>query len=82
MYETCSINTQTVLVEALITFKILWILSFPIKILSKFEFDSTGRIIEHTDIWSVMDVLSSIFFFGFIYDFCRRRFGDLVSWVS
>jgi hypothetical protein len=82
IYE-CNYDQQdTVVIESVVTFVFLWLFTLPLKIISKYEFDASGRVSRHTDIWSVMDILSSIFFFGWFYNRFRRILGTFLSRIN
>lgn len=81
VYECNYVDRDTVMIEATVNYRLLWIFKISIQSISKFEFDSSGRITSHTDIWSIMDLLAGIFVFGWIYGIFRRGIGAFVAAV-
>ncbi len=72
-------SKDQVSIDALCTFYFLW-LPFPIRILSRFEFGQDARIIKHEDIWSMRDLIASIWILGWFYELFRNSLGGLSSW--
>jgi hypothetical protein len=79
IYECNYADHDTVLIESRVTFVLFYLIKLPLYIVSKFEFDASSRVTRHTDIWSVMDILSGIWFVGWFYNGFRRMLGNIVS---
>ncbi|KAJ3000644.1 hypothetical protein HDV02_004329 [Globomyces sp. JEL0801] len=63
-----------------VTFAIAFI---PIKIrsLTKFTFNSHGKVIAHEDVWSIRDIIQSIPLMGYLYQFGVGMNGTVSSHV-
>ena len=76
----CTTTTQdTLQMDAIVTFTFFfgW-LSLPLRIISNFQFGQDGRIVHHEDVWSIRDLLASIWIVGWIY----QGFRGVLGWLA
>jgi hypothetical protein len=69
-----------VIIDATVRFGVLFI-SLPVRSITRFEFNQSGKIIKHEDVWSLKHVLGSFPIAGWIYESIRALNGTASSIV-